>query len=258
MGIRSLPLQHQKPGAMRREEKPMKSLHLRLVAGLILGIALPALAVAAEPADTLTIPAGSTITARLTTTLSTGANEEGDPFTARVIDPVFDGGIEVIPAGSTVEGRVTFEKEPGRVKGRAEMRLLAQTITTPDDNATYSIVAGLNDAEGAEGSKVKDEEGTIRGPGKSKKRAAVEAGVGAAVGAGVGAVAGGAVSPGGSGKGALYGLVIGGVAGLIHSIHKKGKDVILPQGTELTFVIQRTTTAKRVSKPAQSSEETSQ
>jgi hypothetical protein len=232
----------------------MKLLHSPLLAGLILGIGLPALAVAAEPGDTLTIPAGTTITARLTTTLSTGANEEGDPFTARVIDPVFGGGIEVIPAGSTLEGRVTFVKEPGRVKGRAAMRLLAQTITTPEDNATYSIVAGLHDAQGADGAEVKDEEGTIQGPGKSKKGTAVDAGVGAAVGAGVGAVAGGAVAPGGSGKGALYGLVIGGVAGLIHNIHKKGKDVILPQGTELTFLIERTTTAKRVSKPAEPTE----
>jgi hypothetical protein len=68
--------------------------------------------------------------------------------------------------------------------------------------------------------------------------------VGAGVGAGVGAIAAG-------GKGSLYGLAIGGLAGLIHNVSKKGKDIILPQGTELTFVIERTTTAKRVTKPAE-------
>jgi hypothetical protein len=227
------------------KETPMKGLHSLFLAGFILGAGLPTLAAATEPADTFTIPAGTTINARLMTTLSSGANAEGDPFTARVIDPVFDGGYEVIPAGSTLEGRVAFVKEPGHVKGRAEMRLLAQTITTPDNHATYSIVAGLNDAQGAEGAKVKDEEGTIQGPGKSKKGTAVETGVGAGIGAGVGAIAAG-------GKGGLYGLAIGGIAGLIHNIHKKGKDVVLPQGMELTFVIQRATTAKRISKPAES------
>jgi hypothetical protein len=91
---------------------------------------------------------------------------------------------------------------------------------------------------------VKDEEGTIKASGKSKKGAAVETGVGAGVGAGAGAI-------GAGGSGALYGAGIGAAAGLIHTLFKRHKDIILPQGTELTFVIQRTTTAKRVVKPSE-------
>jgi hypothetical protein len=36
------------------------------------------------------------------------------------------------------------------------------------------------------------------------------------------------------------------MAGLAHRILKKGKDIVLPQGTEMTFVISRDTTAKKV------------
>jgi hypothetical protein len=117
------------------------------------------------------------------------------------------------------------------------MRLVAETITTVDD-VRYSISAGLEEAEGAEGAKVKDEEGVIKGP-SSKKGDVVSAGVGAGVGAAAGAITAG-------GKGSLYGAGIGAAIMGVRSLFKRGKDIILPQGTELTFVINRTTTAKRV------------
>lgn len=213
-----------------------------LAAGLAAVMVFPAFLVAA--ADTFTIPAGSTLHVRLITTLSTRTNQDGDPFIGRVIEPVISNGEEIVPVGSTVEGRVTFVKEPGRVKGVAEMRLVAETITTPEEEAKYSIAASLEDAQGAEGAKVRGDEGTIKGP-SSKKGDAVGVGVSAGIGAGVGAI-------GAGGKGSLYGAGIGAVVGLIQTLHKRGKDIILPQGTELTFVISRTTTAKRIPKPAES------
>jgi hypothetical protein len=216
-----------------------------VLAALAVGVVFPALAAAADE-ETVTIPAGSTLHVRLMTTLSTRANQQGDPFSGKVVEPIIYEGVEVVPAGSILEGRVAFVKPPGRVKGVSEMRLVAETITTPED-VKYTIAAGLEDAEGAEGAKVKDEEGTVKGTGKSKKGAAIESGVGAGAGAGVGAI-------GAGGSGALYGAGIGAAAGLIHTLFKRHKDIILPQGTELTFVIQRTTTAKRVVKPAESTE----
>jgi hypothetical protein len=115
------------------------------------------------------------------------------------------------------------------------MRLIVDSISTPDASK-YNIVASLEDAEGA---KVKDAEGTMQGPGKDTKRTAEEAGVGAAAGAGVGAIAHG-------GTGALYGMGIGAAAGLAHGLLKKHKELVLPPGCEMTFVISRDTTAKKV------------
>lgn len=221
----------------------MKKFRILLVTSLAAVLILPALARGAD-AD-VTIPAGTVIETRLTTLLSTKTSENGDPFTASIVEPIFSGGQEVVPAGSTLEGHVTYVKEPGRAKGKAEMRLLADKIITPD-GVEFSLTAGLESAEGAEGAKISGEEGTIRGPGKSKKGTAVETGVGAGIGAGVGAITGG-------GKGSLYGLGIGAAAGMIHGMSKKHKDLVLPQGTELTFIISRSTTAKKVPKPAEAS-----
>jgi len=194
----------------------------------------PALSFGEE--ETLTLPAGSTLHVRLETTLSTRINQQGDPFSGRIIEPVTYEDKEVVPAGSILEGRVVYVKQPGRAKGVGEMRLVAEAITTPEE-VRYVIVAGLEDAQGAEGAKVKDDEGTIKGP-SSKKGDVAAVGVGAGIGAGVGAI-------GAGGSGALYGAGIGAAVMGIRSLFKRGKDIILPQGTELTFVIYRTTTAKR-------------
>ena len=192
--------------------------------------------------ETITIPTGTRLEVRLMTALSSRASQEGDPFSGRIVEPIFIGGEEVIPAGSTLEGRVTYVKDPGRVKGKAEMRLLAESMTTPQD-VKYTIIAGLEEARGAEGVTLKDE-GTVQGPSKSKKEAAKQAGIGAGVGA-----AGGVLLAGGTG--ALYGAGIGLIAATIRSIAKRGKDVVLPMGTELTFVLDRDTKAKRTVKSAE-------
>jgi hypothetical protein len=177
------------------------------------------------------IPAGTSIEATLTTLLTTKTSEEGDPFMAKVVEPVFVKGEQIVPAGSTLEGHVAFVKDPGRVKGKAEMRLVADRILTPD-SWEYTLAAGLQDASGAEGAKVTGEEGTVQGPGKSVKHTAKESAIDAGIGAGVGAIAAG-------GTGSLYGLGIGAIAGVLHNVGKKHKDLVLPQGTDLTFVVNR-------------------
>lgn len=195
----------------------------------------PALSPCAD--ESLTIPAGSTLHVRLTTTLSTRTNQNGDPWAGKVIEPIFANAQELVSGGSTAEGRVTFVKAPGRVKGVAEMRLVLETITTVE-GFHYSVAAALEEAQGAEGARVKDEEGTIKGT-TSKKADAVSVGVGGGVGAGVGAM-------GAGGQGALYGAGIGAAAMAVRSLFKRGKDIILTQGTELTFVIPRNTPGKKV------------
>lgn len=207
------------------------------LASLTLLASLPAFAAEDE---TITIPIGTRLEVRLMTALSSRASQEGDPFSGRIVEPIFIGGEEVIPAGSTLEGRVTYVKDPGRVKGKAEMRLLAESMTTPQD-VKYTVIAGLEDVKGAEGATLKGE-GTVQGESKSKKAAAKEAGIATGAGAAGGLLLGG-------GTGALYGAGIGLIASAIHSIAKRGKDVVLPLGTEMTFVLDRNTKAKRTVKP---------
>ncbi len=212
---------------------------LALGVAALLAVAGPSLLRGADD-DSVTIPSGATITARLNNVLSTRASQQGDPFTARVVEPVIHGGEEVVPAGSTISGHVTFVKPPGRVKGKAEMRLVVDKIRTPQ-GVVFDLSAALKNVQGGDGTKVKDQEGTIQGPGKDNRGTATQTGIDAGIGAGVGAIAAG-------GSGALYGLGIGAAVGLIRGIAKKHGDVTLPIGTELDFTVSRTITAPRTAK----------
>jgi hypothetical protein len=205
------------------------------VAILVAACLLPAWALGQD--KKVTIAAGTTVETTLTTLLTSKTSEEGDPFSAQIVEPIFSGGEQVVPAGSTLAGHVAFVKPPGRVKGKGEMRLVADKIIT-EDGMEFPLSAGLENAHGAPGTQVTGQEGTLQGPGKSAKDAAKEAGVGAAIGAGGGAIADG-------GTGALYGLGAGAITGIIHSIVKRHKDLVLPQGTDLTFVISRAVTGRK-------------
>jgi hypothetical protein len=195
----------------------------------------------AADSDEIALPNGTQLVVHLTTTLSSRGNEEGDPWLGKVSDPIFANGVEAIPAECKVRGHVTFIKPEGRTSGKGEMRVVAETISIPD-RGTFTIVALLKNADDKTGSKVKDAEGTIEGPGKSTTTMAKEAGIGAAAGAGVGSIVRG-------GQGALYGAAIGAMAGVIHTVAKKHQGVMLPPGTEMTFVLNQTYLSLRIQMP---------
>jgi len=212
------------------------------------------------------VPAGASLRVKLETLLSDKTNKVGDPFTAKVTYPVTANGQEVIPVGSLVDGHVAFIKESGRIKGRAEMRLVVDKVTTPDD-LVYPLSSILQEAhdvncnKGTIGSKVgdkgkSDDEGTITGCGKSAKETAKDAAIGAGIGAAGGLTVGMATRGGcdyygycwpssGPSMGAdvMYGAGIGVGTALVYKLLQHEKHIILVQGTPLTFVVNRTTDA---------------
>jgi hypothetical protein len=216
------------------------------------------------------IPAGSTLRVRLGTTLTDKTNKTGDPFTGEVTDAIVVNGKEVIAQYSTVNGHLAFVKPSGRVRGKAEMRIVIDNITTPD-NVVYPLSSILEDAQGGvcgdttvigKNSKA-NEEGTITGCGKSKKQAvkgaAIAAGIGAAAGATVGmAGRGGCDYYGycypqqgpGIGTSIGYGAGIGAGTALIYNLFKHEKHIVLVEGMHLTFTVNRTTAADESAKPS--------
>lgn len=178
---------------------------------------------------TFVVPEGTALRLQLNNTLSTRSNQNGDPFTAQVIDPVYIKDSVAIPAGSTVQGTVTRSIRPGRVEGKAEMNLRFDTITLPSDRS-YKLnasVAGINtnNARGV------NEEGTVSGR-SSTGRDIGEVAVGSGIGAIIGAIAGG-------GKGAAIGAGVGAGAGIGAVLIQRGRDLDLPQGTEMTVKLNR-------------------
>ena len=180
--------------------------------------------------EEVTLPVGTKLEIRLTRTLSTKRSKPGSPFKGKVIEAVFIDGIEAIPAGTYAEGRVTYVKKPGRVKGVGQMRLHLEKLVLFDGEEIL-IAAPLEGAEGAPGAKIKDEEGTIKGPSSRKGELTTVAVVGATA-ATVGGLTGG-LSGAGIGAG-----IAAGVVGL-NSLFKRGKHLLLPQGTELIFELAR-------------------
>jgi hypothetical protein len=175
------------------------------------------------------IPAGTKIDVVLTSTLSSSTSQTGDPFATSLQDPIFSGGEEIIPAGSTLNGHVTFVQPAGRVKGKGEMRLVGDNIVTKSGRE-FTFKAEITNSASSE-VKVKGNEGTLEGQGKGVKKTAKDAGVGAAIGAGAGTLTVG------GGTGALYGAGIGAAVGALSNLLKHNKGVVLPVGTDLTFVL---------------------
>lgn len=205
----------------------MKTFRTTILA-IALAVGAAATTLAADAGSKVVIPAGTTIDVTLITTISSSADKSGDSFTAEIQDPVFAEGREVVPAGSTLRGHVAFVLPPGRLKGKGEMRLVADRIVTKDGRV-FGFSGSLTDSASSP-VKVKGAEGTVEGPGKSGKQAAKDAGIGAAIGAGAGDI-------GAGGKGAAIGAGAGALAGLIKVIASHHKGVVLDSGTSLTFVL---------------------
>jgi hypothetical protein len=79
-------------------------------------------------AEDVRMPKGTQITLQLNDTLSTASNMEGDEFTAVVATPVYLGNQIVIPRGSVVTGSVSRILRPDRLKGKAVLDLMFQSI----------------------------------------------------------------------------------------------------------------------------------
>ena len=205
------------------------------------------------------VPAGSVLHMKLTTTLTSKTNKTGDPFTGQVTQAIVVNGKEVVPKFSQVIGHVAFVKPSKRVAGKAQMRLVIDKLVTPDEDKEFVLPSTLDDSNNAPCAHAKDEEGTLEGCGKSKKAALEGAGIAGAMGAGAGATVGlgheieceyyGMCGGHGMGADIGYGAAIGGGTALLYSLLRHEKDIVLVQGTELTFIVNHTTDAKDLPPP---------
>lgn len=179
-------------------------------------------------------PVGTRLQVRLDTEISTQRNLEGDPVSATVVEPAVVGGQQIVPVNSTLTGRIARLKRPGRVMGRAEIRIVYDTLTLPNGRS-YAISSWVVDVAGVQAHA--DEEGTIKGESSRKKDAGAVAG-GAAAGAAIGGIAAG-------GAGAAIGAGAGGLIMLGDRLMRRGKHATLPAGSEMVVEIAHTSGASR-------------
>jgi hypothetical protein len=173
-------------------------INLRFAIGLAAILVSSAIFFAAE--DTITLLAGRELHVQFITELSSKANESGDMWTGKVVEPVFGKGGEIVPDGSTVDGHITFVNAPGQAKPKSKEKekgdflLIADSISMPD-GTKYNIVANPPAAGGSQ--------------------------------------------PRGQGTGGITAMAS-------NFSTKKGKNVVIEPGTEVTFAISHDITCTKV------------
>lgn len=179
----------------------------------------PAPTAAAPAATPASLAAGTTLTAATTAEIRSQKNKVGDTVTAKIASDVKDrSGRVVIPAGSVVSLKVTAIKESEN-KSDTTGTLTLQPTSVTVGGKSYPIAASIQHVDTRlEGRKTNA--GDIAKP---------------AGGAAAGAILGRVI--GGSSKGAIIGGVIGGAVGAQRAVETKDRDVVLPQGTSVTIVL---------------------
>ncbi len=158
----------------------------------------------------VTVAAGTALNIGVDTQVSSETANVGDTWTGTVKENIIVGDRVVFPAGSVVSGVVT-EALPAAKGSLARLGLGVTAITV---NGNKIAVEGGTESIEA-------------GSPRARNLGAMAAGVGA------GALIGRAV--GGSGKGALIGGLIGGVASGAAVAKSKGYQVVIKEGTVVTF-----------------------
>ncbi|SFS17059.1 conjugation TrbI-like protein [Granulicella pectinivorans] len=171
-------------------------------------------------------PSNILLKARVLETLSTSVNHAGDPFSAIVTEPVYQNNHLLIPAGSTLEGRLTEVHGGHRIRGAAALHLEPHRIILPD-GSHYDLHAQLIDTSQSFATRI-DSEGTLYRRDHIKETVAA-LGIATGTGAVAGAVIGGGV---GAGVGALVGAGVGTAWWL-----KQDRQTVLPKDTNLIFTL---------------------
>jgi hypothetical protein len=174
-----------------------------------------------------TVNSGQLLRVRINQQLSSETARVGDRFTTTVVDPVYADGVEVIPAGSIVGGRVTSINRASRKSKAGTLGVTFVSLQLPNGMAR-AVNGSLTDL-GANSGSNSDNEGSVSGR-SATKRNAVFIGGGAATGALIGAIAGG-------GKGAGIGTIVGGGLGAAGAVFAKGNEAVVKRDTEFGVVL---------------------
>ena len=181
------------------------------------------------PVQYYTIPADTIIRVRINEQLNSGTARIGDRFSANVVEPVYGGnsGVDVVPVGSKVWGRVTQVNRSQR-RRPGSITVAFYSVELPNGRSA-AINGSLTTLQADRVNS--DNEGTVTG-GSNRNRDAVFIGGGAATGAIIGAIAGG-------GKGAAIGAILGGGLGTGARVLEKEKEAEVKSGTEFGVILNR-------------------
>jgi len=215
---------------------------------------VPAEEVSAHPGSpmrpfpgTATIPAGTVCRILLLGDLFSSRNKTGDSVRARLLEPILLESHLVVPAGSLLEGKVA-KAVPPRWLSRAGSLSVTFTSITLSDGDRIPITASVVGVELNRGSHTKlDAEGRLRGERPGVAWMLIDGGVTAGISKEVDdgtqlvleAILSSATDASTAGTARIAGTIVSG----IFMLTRHGRDVILPDHTEMNIMLNRPATA---------------
>lgn len=160
-----------------------------------------------------TVPSGAVLAVRMETEIGSNTSHVGDPVTAVLTTTETVDGVDVLPAGSVLNGVVDAAEAAGNVRGRASLGVRFTSIAIAGTETSYPLSATVQHTSAG-----------------TKSDDAKKIGIPAAGGAIIGAIIGGK-------KGAVIGTVIGGGAGAVVVLSTSGPEVRYARGAALSLTL---------------------
>ena len=171
-------------------------------------------------ASAQTVPAGTHITVRTDSQITSASAHVGQSFHANLVRDIVVNNKTIAKAGGPANGKVTFAKSSGRLHAPGQVTIRLTSIQLADGKTLTLSTSGF------------------RAEGKSHTKSNVtKIGGGAAAGALIGGLAGG-------GKGALIGTGVGAGAGTGVAAATGKEEAVIHAETAITFTTTSNATAK--------------
>lgn len=187
------------------------------------------------------IPAGTHLLMKLVSPLHSTSSTNGSGVYLETLFPVVQDDRVVIPERTRVLGTVQWDRRPGRVSGRAQMRLRFTQLILPD-NRVLSIAGRLQSLPGSSLNRTIDREGTFEPVDQ------IDADVLTITTAGGAGAVLGSVRHFGVG-GFAHGAALGAGLGLAKVLLTRGDEISLPVGTRVEMVLQHPLTLQSTTGP---------
>jgi hypothetical protein len=189
------------------------------------------------------LPAGTVCRALLLEDISASKSHIGDEIHARLLEPVLSDSQIVIPAGSMFEGRVMKATRPRAPSRAGSLTLAFESVRLPE-GPRIAVSASLASVGMNVGSPVKmDREGSLHGsrPGAMWMliNGGVTAGIAKEVDDGTQLIVEAIISTATDATTAGTARIAGSIVSAAFMLTRKGRDVVLPNHTEMVITLNR-------------------